>query len=129
MPARPEHLRWLKANKHHLGALTGTDFRALAAIDACWQLYPHADEPAQVLAAVRLLLTQMQDKTHYLARELIARSMDWGDRDRLWPLITDAVAAHEEELAVDECPHGVVIDEGSTADMSCAQCHVIAGLG
>lgn len=85
--ARPEHLRWLKANGHNLAPLTGTDFRALAAIDACWQLYAHADNDEQVRVAVRALLTQMQPKCWPLARELIARAMDWGDRDRLWPML------------------------------------------
>lgn len=82
----PEHIRWLKANHHNLGMLTGTDWRALEAIDACWRLYVNADDPGVVLHAVRLLLQTMQQKCWHLPRQLIARAMDWGDIDRLWPM-------------------------------------------
>lgn len=86
----PEHLKWLKANKHDLRPLTGQDRRALAAVDACWGLYSNSDADGQrgALAAVHALLPAMQEKCWPLARELIARSMDWGDRDRLWPLVS-----------------------------------------
>lgn len=89
---KAEHLTWLRANKHDLAPLTGTDHKALAAIDACWHLYAYSGDK-RVLAAVALLLTQMQRSTRPLARELIARALDWGDRDRLWPRVaTDAEA-------------------------------------
>lgn len=83
-----EHLRWLRANGHGLGALTGTDHRALEAIDRCWELYAHTGSE-RVLAAVAGLIGEMQPSTRFFARELIARAMDWGDRDRLWPLVVD----------------------------------------
>lgn len=87
--ARPEHLRWLKANNHDLAPLTGQDHRALTAIDACWDLYAGGDFDAQAgaLAAVRALLPAMQEQCRPLARELIAHWMDWPDRDRLWPKV------------------------------------------
>lgn len=87
-----EHLRWLRANGHDLGALTGTDHLALEAIDRCWALYAHTRYDA-VLDAIALLLCGMQPNTRYLGRELIARAMDWGDRDRLWPRVTGQEAA------------------------------------
>lgn len=87
---RPEHLRWLQANGHDLAPLTGQDHRALAAIDACWELYSCSDEDGMdgALAAVRALLPAMQEKCWPLAKELIARAMYWGYRDRLWPEVT-----------------------------------------
>jgi len=36
---------------------------------------------------VRSLLPAMQTKCRPFARELIAQALDWGDRDRLWPLV------------------------------------------
>lgn len=72
-----------------LGMLTGQDSRALAAIAACWQLYASSDDDgaAAALAAIRALLHGMQPKCRPFARELIAFAMDWGDRERLWPLV------------------------------------------
>lgn len=85
----PEHLRWLRANGHSTAPLTGQDRSALEAIDACWFLYARGDQDGinGALAAVRALLPAMQESTRPLARELIARAMDWPDRDRLWPLV------------------------------------------
>ena len=69
-----------------LGMLTGQDSRALEAIGACWELYANsdADGSAGALAAIEALLPAMQSKCRGFARELIARSLDWGDRERLW---------------------------------------------
>lgn len=86
---RPEWAKWLKANKHDLAPLTGTDTRALRAIDACWELYA-TTHSTHAIDAVRELLYLLQAKNHHLARELIARSMDWPDREKLWPLVTSA---------------------------------------
>lgn len=80
---------WLRANKHDLGPLTGQDSRALSAIVHCWDLYAASDNDGReaALRAVRSLLSAMQPKTRHLAREAIAYSMDWSDRDRLWPIV------------------------------------------
>lgn len=66
--------------------LTGQDTRALAAISACWDLYASSDEDGQrgALTSVRALLPALQTKCRPFARELIAYSMDWSDRARLW---------------------------------------------
>lgn len=82
----PEHLKWLKANGHDLGAFTGTDIRALAAVAATWELYAYTGDD-EVLLAIGLLTRRMQRKTRPFARELAAFVMDWSDRDRLWPLV------------------------------------------
>lgn len=79
-----EHLDWLRENGHDLAPLTGTDHKALAAIAACWTLYAYSGR-TEVLAAIRLLIGEMQRSTAPLARELIAWAMDWDDRERLWP--------------------------------------------
>lgn len=98
MAKNEEHLKWLKAvskNEHvssivgplpSLGALTGTDTVALAAIDRCWQVYAYTGGKG-VLRAVAELAAEMQPTTRCFARALIAHAMDWGDIDRLWPQV------------------------------------------
>jgi hypothetical protein len=78
---------WLHSNGHDLAGLTGSDTQALIAIAACWDLSGFCDERGKVIAAIAELLDCVQEKYHHLARELIAKSLDWGDRDRLWPLV------------------------------------------
>jgi hypothetical protein len=80
---------WLRANGHKLGMLTGQDTRALSAVAACWDLLANSDEDGEraALAAVRVLLPGMQEKCRPFAKELIARSLDWQDRDRIWPTV------------------------------------------
>ncbi len=80
-----------KLYKGCLGMLTGQDSRALAAVSACWELYSNSDDDGQhaALAAIRSLLKGMQPKCRFLARELIPFHMNWEDRDRLWPLVSE----------------------------------------
>jgi hypothetical protein len=81
-----------------LGALTGQDARALGAIAECWALYAagYAAAERAALAAVRSLLPAVQPQCRTFARELIAFSMDWTDRDRLWKLVHPQLALFEE---------------------------------
>lgn len=83
---RPEHIRWLLANKHDLGCLTGSDFKALDAIAPLLVLYSYTGHRL-VLRACGLAAAEMQESTRPLAKELIAFVLDWDDRDRLWPQI------------------------------------------
>jgi len=78
-------------SKGSLGALTGQDTRALDAIVACWGLYAASDKDGQrgALGAVRALLPAMQPSTRWIAMELIPYALDWSDRARLWPLVTE----------------------------------------
>jgi len=66
--------------------------RALTAISACWELYSCADRDGEkaALEAIRMLLCALQPQCHVFARELIAFSLDWSHRDRLWPLVSSA---------------------------------------
>lgn len=75
-----------------LAALTGQDVRALDAIAACWELYALSDAVGQraAIEAARTLLPAMQASTLRVARELIPRSLDWDDRDRVWALVVGA---------------------------------------
>ena len=75
-----------------LGMLTGQDTRVLRAISACWELCSCSDEAGEraALEAVRCLLPALQPQCRPLARELIAFSLDWPDRARLWPLVESA---------------------------------------
>ncbi len=102
-----EHLRWLRlvgegraADPAHPGndlrallpALTGCDYRALEAIDRLWQLYCYCDHPERVIRAIALAAAEMQESTRPLARELVAHAREWSDRDRLWPLVEEAMS-------------------------------------
>jgi hypothetical protein len=77
-----------------MAMLTGQDSRALSAIAACWKLYALSDDDGAraALDAVRALLAAMQPKCRPFARELIAFALDWGDRARLWPLVSGEVS-------------------------------------
>lgn len=97
----PNWIKWLKACQRDpsspahqtaklLGALTGQDRRALSAISECWELYASSDSKGEIAAldAVRALLLALQPQCRVFAKELIAHSLDWSDRDRLWPLVS-----------------------------------------
>jgi len=88
-PSTPSLLK-----KGSLAALTGQDQRALSAIVACFELYASSDDDGQrgALDAVRALLPAMQESTRWIARELIPYALDWGDRERLWPLVSSEAA-------------------------------------
>ena len=74
---------------YSLGALAGHDAEVLAAISACWDLYSEADDAGKqaALQAIRSLLPALQPQCHIFARELIAFSLEWSDRARLWALV------------------------------------------
>jgi hypothetical protein len=107
MPTKPERadepLRWLRANNHLLGVLTGQDTRALLAIAACWRLYFGGDENGQLAAllAVRFLLRGMQSKAWHLAKALIPWVGDWSDEGPVWSRLVDGdTGIHQEWLDV-----------------------------
>jgi len=70
--------------------ITGQDARALNAVAALWEMYAGADDDSQrnAMMAIRWVVSTMGDGSKPFARELIARSLDWSDRDRLWPVVT-----------------------------------------
>jgi len=75
-----------KLSKGCLGALTGTDAKVLNAFVACLQLYAYTGNKEPLDAACSVL-TEMQDSTRWIARELIPFVLEWGDRERLWGLV------------------------------------------
>ncbi len=80
--------------KDALASLTGQDASALDAISACWELYARSDCDGRdgALAAIRALLPAMLPHNRWIARELIPFALDWGDRERLWPLVQSPTA-------------------------------------
>jgi len=72
-----------------LAALTGQDVRVLGAFVSALELYANSDEDGERagLAAMRAVLSAMQEKNRWIARELIPFVLDWSDRERLWPKI------------------------------------------
>ena len=96
-----------KITKDMIAALTGTDARVLDAVVACWTAYAYTGDPF-VLDAVRVLLRLMQVHTRPLARELIPFAMNWEDRERLWPLVTES----REHSSYDDALEHDKYDEG-----------------
>jgi hypothetical protein len=88
-PSNPARIALFRDGLPSLGALTGQDKRTLDAINACWELYSCSDESgaSAALQAIRSLLRALQPQCRPFARELIAFSLDWPDRSRLWPLV------------------------------------------
>lgn len=88
-------LRWLKANfgRSALAPLTGTDFRALAAVAHIVALYAVSGNDS-ALSALHDVVLCMQPSTRELAFHAIAHQLDWDDRARVWgraglpPLVT-----------------------------------------
>lgn len=78
---------WLTANlgRGHLGALTGTDTRALYAAVQIVELFSY-DRSPRVAQAFGLTVSRMQEKTRYLAFHAIAMVMEWDTRFELWTL-------------------------------------------
>jgi len=76
-----------KLSKGSLGALTGTDAKALNAFVACLQLYAYTGNK-EPLDAARAVLVEMQDSTRWIARELIPFVLEWHDRERIWGLVS-----------------------------------------
>lgn len=78
---------WLTANlgKAHLGALTGTDTRALLAAVHIVELYSY-DRSPRVAQAFGLVVSRMQERTRYLAFHAVAMVMEWETRFELWTL-------------------------------------------
>jgi hypothetical protein len=91
-PSNPARIALFRDGLPTLGALTGQDKRALDAISACWELHSSSDEVGEraALQAIRSLLCALQPQCRPFARELIALSLDWPDRARLWPLVQPA---------------------------------------
>jgi hypothetical protein len=96
----PPWVKWLRAVARNpaepagplppVAALTGQDFRALAAIATCWELHFAGDGAAQrgAIEAVRSLLPAMQRQCWPFARALIAYAGDWTHVEQLWPRVT-----------------------------------------
>jgi hypothetical protein len=53
----------------------------------------------------------MQPKCRFFARELIAFVLDWGDRERLWPLVHSPIVRSSKDPSkcwIDDCPDAPV---------------------
>jgi hypothetical protein len=80
-------LTWLRLNlgRRALGALTGTDSKALAAAVHLIRLYAYNGHQP-VLEAFRLVVLEMQPSTRQFAFHAIAYVADWDTRFTWWAL-------------------------------------------
>lgn len=103
--------KWLKPN-FDLAGLTGQDARALAAFHHVWEMYAVSDGngASAALLAAAALCGSIQPKFLDAARELIAFSLDWSDRDRLWAKVVAKLGflAHNGEASL--TIYGIVKD-------------------
>lgn len=85
-PPCRDALKWLRAHKVNLGALTGQDARALATFVHALDLYVHSDElgKACALQAMRASARAMQPITQHIAKSLIPWALNWEDENRIW---------------------------------------------
>ena len=78
-------LKWLKLNGLSIGALTGTDSRALAAAVHILELYyVSSSDEAATLEAFRIVVMKMQPSTRQLAYHAIAHLAEWHNRAEIW---------------------------------------------
>lgn len=84
-PSCAKTFSWLQGNlgKNSLGALTGTDVRALYAAVQTIELYSYNREQS-VLEAFAKIVRCMQPSTREFAFHAIAQVMDWSDRSWVW---------------------------------------------
>lgn len=82
-PACDDVMRWLKNNLGNLGALTGTDARALRAAAHILELYAYEHDDS-ILSAFATVVMRMQPSTREFAYHVIAFYWDWPDRARVW---------------------------------------------
>lgn len=94
--------KWLRANlgAKVLGALTGTDRRALLAAVQLIELYAYDAEP-RLLTAFGTIVHRMQPGTRYLAYHSIAHVLDWGTRHAVWRDAGLELLTH-----IPRCAHG-----------------------
>lgn len=78
-------LKWLRANKIPLGALTSHDTAALLAATEIANLWVCGGRwQAESAEAFELIVNQMQVKTQFMAYHAIAMVGDWHMRSELW---------------------------------------------
>jgi len=91
---------WLRENlgKETMGALTGTDTRALNAAKEILELYSYTGSEV-LLYAFAKVVCEMQPSTRWFAYHIIAMVMDWDDRKRIW------IRAGMEQVQPRRCKH------------------------
>ena len=97
-PPCEQIMTWLRLNLGvgALGALTGTDAKALTAAVHIMELYAYAGDES-LLDAFRVVVLQMQPTTREFAYHTIAQVLNWSDRARLWSLagLDDPILGHD----------------------------------
>jgi hypothetical protein len=78
-------LKWLKLNGLSLGALTGTDSRALGAAVHILELHNYGGN-GEELEAFRIVVEHMQPSTREFAYHAVAYVGEWDYRAKVWAL-------------------------------------------
>jgi hypothetical protein len=97
--------KWLRENlgKQAMGALTGTDSRAIEAAHSVLNLYAQTGDK-NLLTAFGTIVSQMQPKNYHMAYHLIAMIFDWCDRSRIW-----LEASLPSKINLGRCKHEPVV--------------------
>lgn len=102
-PVAATVLPWLKANLGSLGALTGTDHKALQSAVHIVELACYA--PSDLLyAAFSACVRTMQPRCRHFAYHAVAHVANWSDRERWWnraglePLAEPGICKHEPQF-------------------------------
>lgn len=77
---------WFEEN---LGAdcmapITGTDGKALRAAAHILELYAYTRNDTLITSAFKTIVSHIQERLRYFAYHLIAKELDWQDRERIW---------------------------------------------
>lgn len=86
MKTQKEIIRWLKANLRPkcTSGLTSTDTYALVTSVGLCNLINYDTAPAELFAAYRAIVQQIQPHNQRLAFHAIACELDWGHRAMIW---------------------------------------------
>jgi len=85
----PSRIGLEQSNKSPLAPLTGQDYQAYRTFLHALELYGYCDDEGRrhALICMQHAVRAMQPHTQWIARASIPHLLDWGDQQKLWPLI------------------------------------------
>ena len=85
----PSRIGLEQPNKRPLAPLTGQDYQAYRTFLHALELWGYCDDEGRghALMCMQHAVSAMQPHTRWIARASIPHLLDWGDQQKLWPLI------------------------------------------